>query len=56
MLEFNVIEPLNENICTDDKFLSSYITIRSSMEQARAPIENFQISSDLTSKCMFEPK
>lgn len=49
MLEFNVIEPLNENIFTDDKFLSSYISVRSSNEQARAPIENFHISSDLTS-------
>lgn len=46
--EVSGIAPLNENIFTDDEFLSSYVTDRSSMEQPSALTENSHIFSDLT--------
>jgi hypothetical protein len=46
--EVSGILPLNENIFTDDEFLSSYVTDRPYSEQPSAPVENSHFFSDLT--------
>lgn len=55
--EISIIVPLKHNIFKDDEFLGSYVTDSTCIEQSSAPIENFQISSYLTSnECLKKSK